>query len=339
MCICVKCGREIKVAKSSLLTGHTTQCKLCNVRQGHETFQKRLWGGKVPDSFDRYLKLKWNAIKRRCEDPTCKTYARYGGRGISLSNEFQDPRVFVEYVKSLPNASRKLQIDRIDNNRGYERGNLRWVTNQVNANNRECTRYIEYRGLKIPLIEFVREFTDLSYEYVKNLLKEGNSPDEIVSWNKHHKNVVYNGKSMSLRSFALRFTDMTPTNVRKLYLRGVPLDEIASWKKRAAERFMFNGESLTFPQFVKKYTKVSLQCARSLKRKGKSLDDISKWRVRSDVITYKGVKMHFKDFVRRHTDMSYTYARQLYRHGKSIDEIAEWRCDPSLRRNKRRPEA
>lgn len=136
-CLCTLCGTTVSVPKSNLLLGKTTQCKKCNVHAGHVTFIKKLWGGMIPDEFDRQIKTRWDGIKRRCEDPTSKNYARYGGRGIKLSDEFQDPRVFVEYVKTLPNASPELEIDRRDNNRGYERGNLRWVDRKTNVNNQE----------------------------------------------------------------------------------------------------------------------------------------------------------------------------------------------------------
>lgn len=299
---------------------------------------KKRWGGKLPDKFDVYLHRKWQSIKTRCEDPTFRAYGRYGGRGIKLSDEFQDPRVFVEYVRSLPNASRDLQLDRIDNSRGYERGNLRWVTSSVNCNNRDCTVFVTYKGGKIPLADFVRDHTNFSYAYVQHLLAEGKSGDEIATLKKYPKNISYNGVSMSIRAFALKFTDQTPTNVRRLYLAGVSLDDIIHWKKKNVCYVEYNGVKMPFTKFVKENTRLSYSGAFRLYKKGATLDDLVKWR-RKDVVNYKGEEIRFKDFVGRYTDMSYVYARELYRAGKSLDEIAAWRCDPSLRRNQRRPEA
>ena len=321
--VCTKCGNEVLVQKSSLNRRPLSMCKECSFRQTRYNELISSWG-KIPDEFDLYLRRKWQSIKTRCEDPCSRHWKRYGGRGIKLSDEFQDTRVFVEYVRSLPNASRKLQLDRIDNNRGYERGNLRWVTGKDNCNNRECSITVKYGGETIPLPDFVDKHTNMSYNYVKKLLQEGKSAEDIVSWRKNTKNVTYNGASMSLRQFALNHTGMTPTSVRRLYLRGLSLDEIVAWDKHEPKKVSFGGCSMTFPEFVKKHTELSVPYATKLFRDGVSLDDLSTWRKKSDVVTYNGNEMHFKDFVRDYAKMSYVYARQMYRQGKSLDEIAGW---------------
>ena len=157
--------------KSNLIHGKTIQCKHCNVMAGHATVTRRLWGGRLPDSTDKWIKSRWDAIRYRCYDPTSKYYARYGGRGIKLSDEFLDPRVFVSYVKELPDARPDMQIDRIDNSKGYERGNLRWVSARENCNNRRCP--CASRTTSIPLSVFVEKYTTLSYEYARKLYRDG----------------------------------------------------------------------------------------------------------------------------------------------------------------------
>lgn len=298
-------------------------CKECSFNKTRHDALLKSWG-KIPDKFDLYLRRKWQSVKTRCEDPTSRNWHRYGGRGIKLSEEFQDPRVFVEYVRSLPNASTHLQLDRIDNSRGYERGNLRWVDGKTNCNNRDCTIHVDSEGSSMPLSDFARCNTNLSYNYVRKLISKGVKPEDVESWVKNRKNVVYKGESMSLRQFAIRFTDMTPTNVRKLYIRGMSLDDIVAWKKHEPRKVMFQGEEMTFPEFVSKHTKLSVAYAGKLYSEGISLEGIKNWRKKSDVVNYRGTEMHFKDFVRNHTKMSYVYARQMYRQGKSLDEIAGW---------------
>lgn len=142
------------------------------------------WGGIIPDAMDLAIKSRWDAIKTRCEDPTNVHYHRYGGRGIGLSDEFHDPRVFVAYVKSLPNASLTLEIDRIDNSRGYVRGNIRWVDRRTNVYNEDRTIKVTYNGEAMSLSHFARNYTSLSGEYVRNLYHSGKSLDEIASWKK-----------------------------------------------------------------------------------------------------------------------------------------------------------
>lgn len=85
-----------------------------------------------------HLRRTFNSMKRRCNNPNIHNYSRYGGRGIR--NKFKSADEFVDYViNELRVDPRGLQIDRIDNNGHYEKGNIRFVTAEVNTNNRECT--------------------------------------------------------------------------------------------------------------------------------------------------------------------------------------------------------
>lgn len=88
----------------------------------------------------------WNGIVSRCENESDPSYRNYGGRGISLSEEFLDPRAFADYISSLPNFEHRepqaLQLDRADNSKGYERGNLRWVTAKVNSSNKRTNHVV-----------------------------------------------------------------------------------------------------------------------------------------------------------------------------------------------------
>lgn len=82
----------------------------------------------------------WRGVMDRCFDTSHHHYKSYGGRGITVSDEFKDPAVFVEYISSLPNADKrkelKLSLDRIEVDKGYERGNLRWADSRTQSLNR-----------------------------------------------------------------------------------------------------------------------------------------------------------------------------------------------------------
>lgn len=79
----------------------------------------------------------WDSMMQRCNNPKCTNYKNYGARGITVSEEFKDCKVFINYIESLDGYSRGKQVDRIDNNKGYERGNLKWSTqSEQNYNKR-----------------------------------------------------------------------------------------------------------------------------------------------------------------------------------------------------------
>lgn len=77
----------------------------------------------------------WTDAKRRCYNPEHSEYCRYGAIGITMSDEFVDnPVAFVEYMGKAPKG---YSLDRIDPNKGYERGNLRWTDDATQTRNQK----------------------------------------------------------------------------------------------------------------------------------------------------------------------------------------------------------
>lgn len=103
--------------------------------------------------YNRALRLCRNGMIRRCHNPKCAGFYNYGGRGITVCNEWRESRdAFVQWA--LANGFEPhLQLDRIDNNGGYSPDNCRWVTiAENNLNKRTNKRYFiagkQYESLK-----------------------------------------------------------------------------------------------------------------------------------------------------------------------------------------------
>jgi hypothetical protein len=87
----------------------------------------------IPDT----IRTRWAHMVQRCQDEADPRYDRYGGRGISVCRAWLGPRglrAFFEHVGHPPTP--KHSIGRIDNDRGYEPGNVRWETWTEQQNNR-----------------------------------------------------------------------------------------------------------------------------------------------------------------------------------------------------------
>jgi hypothetical protein len=80
----------------------------------------------------------WAGMKTRCYNKKNKDYVYYGARGIGVCDEWRrDFKVFREYIRFIGDRpSPEYSIDRKDNDRGYEPGNVRWATAQTQTENR-----------------------------------------------------------------------------------------------------------------------------------------------------------------------------------------------------------
>ena len=81
----------------------------------------------------------WQGMKARCLRKTHPKFPRYGGRGITVCEEWMAIKGFVEWA--IPNGWKHgLSIDRIDNDGNYEPSNCRWVTVAENSRSKKTTK-------------------------------------------------------------------------------------------------------------------------------------------------------------------------------------------------------
>lgn len=79
----------------------------------------------------------WTSIKQRCFNPKCKSYKRYGARGITMHGDWASSfEKFAIDVGDRPGSG--YSLDRIDNDGDYEPGNVRWATPLEQYHNSRC---------------------------------------------------------------------------------------------------------------------------------------------------------------------------------------------------------
>lgn len=107
----------------------------------------------------------WQNMKGRCYNPHNPRYDRYGGRGITVCDEWkEDFNAFYEW--SVQNGySDDLTIDRIDNDKGYSPDNCRWATQEEQARNRESNIKITIGNATKTLTEW-GEIFELDYKKI-----------------------------------------------------------------------------------------------------------------------------------------------------------------------------
>lgn len=127
------------------------------------------------------LKSIWKGMKRRCNDKKYVQFKDYGGRGISVCERWLSFSNFIKDVGQPP--GKEFTLDRIDNNKGYEPGNVKWSTKIEQASNTRRNVYIFFEGEKLTASQCARKF---------------NIPVHRILWRKKNgwddKDVIEKGK-------------------------------------------------------------------------------------------------------------------------------------------------
>ena len=132
-CVC-DCGNECFVRSTVLTTGRTKSCG-CNLNKARKNIGNiRRTHGRSSEK----IYFIWQGMRKRCSKEYHKNYKDYGGRGISVCNEWNDSfENFFDYVSQLEHYGEEgYSLDRIDNNGNYEPGNVKWSTQKEQCNNR-----------------------------------------------------------------------------------------------------------------------------------------------------------------------------------------------------------
>lgn len=165
LCRC-DCGKEKIVCAHSLKTGHVSSCGCLRFSADNHSKER--------------LYTTWKDMLRRCFNPKCKSYPNYGGRGITVCNEWKSSYLNFKSWALHSGYTDSLTIDRIDSNGNYEPSNCRWVTLKVQENNTRKNRFLEYHGISHTVSEWAN-ILEISYPALLNRLKRGWSLEKAFS--------------------------------------------------------------------------------------------------------------------------------------------------------------
>lgn len=155
------CGTVKSIRGDGLLSGSIVSCG-CKKREQDRINLEANHKHKM--SHTRPYEI-WQGIKGRCYNKNDVRYSRYGGRGITVCEEWRED--FAAFYKwALANGYRDdLTIDRIDNNKGYSPDNCRWADQETQSRNRASNVIIRIGNATRTLVEWCEIF-DLDYKTV-----------------------------------------------------------------------------------------------------------------------------------------------------------------------------
>ena len=126
-------------------------------------------GHKTKSGASNLYRIHHNIIQR-CTRPSCPAYKDYGGRGITIHPPWLNFETFLKEIPIKPKTG-KYHLDRIDNNKGYEPGNVRWATHKMNANNTRRNKMITYNG-KTQSLSLWAEELGINYFTLKSRINQ-----------------------------------------------------------------------------------------------------------------------------------------------------------------------
>lgn len=169
-CICY-CGNTTTVSGRHLTSGNTKSCGC--MRYNGVSHMKH--GGK-----NHPLYATWCMMKQRCSNPKNISYPHYGGRGISVCEEWEkDFSAFLNWA--IANGwAQGLSLDRIDNNKGYSPENCRWATQKEQCNNKRNNIKASFAGTTKTLTEWA-ESIGVSPKTLISAAHRGENPNDVVA--------------------------------------------------------------------------------------------------------------------------------------------------------------
>lgn len=118
--------------------------------------------------------MAWLAAKKRCFNPSSRSYRHYGRRGITMCVEWA--RSFRAFLRDMgPKPDPTYSLDRIDPNGNYEAGNCRWAAPEVQARNKRNVRWYQLNGERLILAEVAARL-GLTRDQARSLEKRGALP-------------------------------------------------------------------------------------------------------------------------------------------------------------------
>lgn len=135
------CGNITSVSGSALTSGNVKSCGCLRstMKGASKRSEYKVWRGMI----------------RRCYDRTAHNYPYYGGRGITVCDRWRIS--FENFLSDMgPRPSLKHTLDREKVEGNYEKNNCRWVTSDVQANNRTDNVYLVVDGVKKTATEHAR---------------------------------------------------------------------------------------------------------------------------------------------------------------------------------------
>lgn len=129
VCFC-DCGERVERKSSDIVRPATASCG-CYPRE--RMTKRNLIHGATTGGHISAEWQSWRSMHQRCNDPKHRSYARYGGRGITVCVEWM---TFSRFLADMGPRPHGMTLEREKNDEGYSKDNCVWATRSTQAKNR-----------------------------------------------------------------------------------------------------------------------------------------------------------------------------------------------------------
>jgi hypothetical protein len=183
------CGKTFASPWSNIKRGFTKSCGC--LKKSRRTVDGKYNNGRLTHGMSKTSIFRvWTSMRQRCFDVGCPAYSYYGGRGITICDEwYNDSRAFLKWAISSGYV-KGLHLDRIDPDGNYCPENCRWVTAKENQRNKRYKLLVKCGEIERPLFEWA-ELSKIPYRqlYV-NIFIHNMKPEDALSGKKYERKVV-----------------------------------------------------------------------------------------------------------------------------------------------------
>lgn len=164
------CGNETSVGASQVINGNTRSCgciKLARVKA------LKYSHGMAKTKINHV----WARMKQRCLNPKCSDYEYYGGRGITVCERWLK---FENFFSDMGQPEPGMTLERVDNSKGYEPGNVIWASRKVQGVNMRSNVWIEVNGRCLTRTGWAKEL-GVHDSAIISREKKGMTPEQAVT--------------------------------------------------------------------------------------------------------------------------------------------------------------
>ena len=122
----------------------------------------------------------WRSMRQRCYNPKTNRYKNYGGRGITVCEEWNNSFTAFHEWATANGYEDNLTLERKDVNGNYEPSNCRWATYKEQANNMSNSVHLTYNGETHTMAEWA-DITGIKKATIWERLKKGWSIDDALT--------------------------------------------------------------------------------------------------------------------------------------------------------------